>query len=234
MAVTGKEKLYVTSGGGFRDVSVQEVADFAAAEAGDVVSVNGVQPNEQGEVTLTSVEVGAVELVTTPFILYGTGGSGVPLQLGWSANPTQTMALRGVDGVLAVGSPTAGDHATPKNYTDAGDNQRVSKVASPFIVYGTNGSSVDIAVTYAQAATVNTLAYREAGGTLSVGTPTATGHAATKAYVDGLTAAATTSVNGTVKLADFQANSAAADVATLVTDFNALLAKLRSKVMAAS
>lgn len=42
------------------------------------------------------------------------------------------------------------------------------------------------------------------------------------------TAAATVSVAGTVKRAAAQANSTATDVAGLVTDFNALLAKLRT------
>lgn len=40
--------------------------------------------------------------------------------------------------------------------------------------------------------------------------------------------AATTSVNGGVKMAAAQANTAATDVAGLVTDINALLAKLRA------
>jgi len=40
--------------------------------------------------------------------------------------------------------------------------------------------------------------------------------------------AATNTVNGTVKRAAAQANSTATDVAGLVTDFNALLAKLRT------
>ncbi len=39
---------------------------------------------------------------------------------------------------------------------------------------------------------------------------------------------ATTSVKGVVNRTPAQVNSAAADVATLVTDFNALLAKLRT------
>lgn len=42
------------------------------------------------------------------------------------------------------------------------------------------------------------------------------------------TAAATTAVAGSVKQAAAQANSTATDVAGLVTDFNALLAKLRT------
>ena len=40
--------------------------------------------------------------------------------------------------------------------------------------------------------------------------------------------AATTSATGSVKQAAAQVNSVAPDVATLVTDFNALLAKLRT------
>lgn len=44
----------------------------------------------------------------------------------------------------------------------------------------------------------------------------------------GSVPAATTTVVGGVKMAADQANSVAADVATVVTDFNALLAKLKA------
>ncbi len=46
--------------------------------------------------------------------------------------------------------------------------------------------------------------------------------------------AATTTVNGTVKQATVQANSTATDVAGLVADFNALLAKLKTAGIMAS
>lgn len=51
----------------------------------------------------------------------------------------------------------------------------------------------------------------------------------TKNGVDvGIGQHATTSAYGTVKQSATQSNSAAVDVATLVTDFNALLAKLKA------
>ncbi|WP_210328389.1 head fiber protein [Mesorhizobium caraganae] len=61
-----------------------------------------------------------------------------------------------------------------------------------------------------------------------VPTPTTATQAATMGYVDGRTANATTGARGVVLQAAAQANSAAADIATMVTDFNALLAKLRT------
>lgn len=59
MAITGTEKIYVSRGSSFKSLSVQQLADYAAAEAGDVVSINGVTPNESGEVTLTPASIGA-------------------------------------------------------------------------------------------------------------------------------------------------------------------------------
>ncbi|MDF5713566.1 MAG: head fiber protein [Rhizonema sp. NSF051] len=49
-----------------------------------------------------------------------------------------------------------------------------------------------------------------------------------KATAGTLIPAATTTVNGSVKKAATQANSTATDVAGLVADFNALLAKLKA------
>lgn len=47
-------------------------------------------------------------------------------------------------------------------------------------------------------------------------------------YINSTGSAATTTVNGTVKKAATQAASTATDVAGLVADFNALLAKLKA------
>ena len=58
MAVTGKEKLYVSSGGSTATVSVQDVADFASGESGSVSSVNNVAP-VAGNVTLAPADLGA-------------------------------------------------------------------------------------------------------------------------------------------------------------------------------
>lgn len=51
-------------------------------------------------------------------------------------------------------------------------------------VYGTDGAGNQSLWAHSQTATANAIARRAAGGVLSVGTPTATDHATTKAYVD--------------------------------------------------
>lgn len=70
----------------------------------------------------------------------------------------------------------------------------------------------------------------DAGVPKSYGLPTPIKLVDLATYFSGevTVAAATTAANGTVKQAAAQANSTATDVAGLVTDFNALLAKLRT------
>lgn len=68
----------------------------------------------------------------------------------------------------------------------------------------------------------------DAGVPKSYGMPTPIRLADLANYFAGEAPAATTAVNGTVKQAAAQANSTATDVAGLVADFNALLAKLRT------
>lgn len=100
MAVTGKEKLYVSSGGSTSTLSVQEVADYAAAEAGDVVSVNGVEPNEQGVVILAPSDLGATtvgaavfEAADAPTALAAIGGLAAA---GTAAQATKLATARAI------------------------------------------------------------------------------------------------------------------------------------------
>lgn len=53
------------------------------------------------------------------------------------------------------------------------------------IVYGTNANGAETFYTIKSSAQANSIALRETGGALNVGTPTADAHATTKAYVDG-------------------------------------------------
>lgn len=78
-------------------------------------------------------------------------------------------------------------------------NDKVDKVTDNWKVYATNGSGNQTSVSYSSNATSNSLAYRSTGGVLTVGTPTADAHAATKKYVDdGLSAKADSSSLATV------------------------------------
>ena len=63
-------------------------------------------------------------------------------------------------------------------------NNKVDKTSDTYRIYGTNGSGAQVNYKLATAATGSTIPYRDTGGTLQVGTPTADSHATTKKYVD--------------------------------------------------
>ncbi len=62
-----------------------------------------------------------VTKTATVAIAYGTDASGLQTNLAYSqAATTNTLARRASNGVLAVGTPTSGGHATTKDYVDSG------------------------------------------------------------------------------------------------------------------
>lgn len=81
-----------------------------------------------------------------------------------------------------IGDTTIHVTSTDKTNWDG----KVDKVSSASKIYGTNSSSAQTTYSLSSSATASTIAYRGTGGVLSVGTPTANAHAATKAYVDGI------------------------------------------------
>ena len=70
---------------------------------------------------------------------------------------------------------------------------KVDKVTTANTLYGVNGSGNQASYVISQGSDTSSIAQRSSGGTLSVGTPTASSHATTKAYVD---AADALKVNG--------------------------------------
>jgi len=74
----------------------------------------------QSDVTnLVSDLAAKVSAVTLTNSVYGTDGSGAPVNYSITGNATQnTIAYRATGGVLAVGTPTAGGHAATKTYVD--------------------------------------------------------------------------------------------------------------------
>lgn len=67
---------------------------------------------------------------------------------------------------------------------------KVDKITTPTVLYGTDGTGAPASYPLSTAANANAVAQRGAGGTLLVGTPTASGHATTKGYVDAQITAA--------------------------------------------
>lgn len=83
---------------------------------GAVDSVNG----QTGAVVLTATDVGAVVSSAIASRVYGTGtvGEAATYTIGGGAATAWSLAQRGADGVLLVGTPTAATHATTKGYVD--------------------------------------------------------------------------------------------------------------------
>lgn len=75
-------------------------------------------------------------------------------------------------------------------------SNKVDKVSTASKAYGTDGSGNQTTYSVEAAATQYTIPYRNAGGVLNVGTPTADAHATTKKYVDDSVAAVIPSQTG--------------------------------------
>lgn len=141
-------------------------------------------------------------------------------QLGTQENPIYTAANIGDGSVTTAmiedGAVTDEKLAKPKVDVPAG--------IQPQMVIGTSLSTNVIGmVGYSQDATPDHLAMYSFTGQLSTAAPVANTDAATKKYVDD-----NLSPKLTATKAAAQANSTATDVAGLVADYNALLAKLRT------
>lgn len=66
-------------------------------------------------------------------------------------------------------------------------NGKYSRPTGNSVLYANDSGGAPTTMSYGQTATVNTLVQRGTNGVIVVGTPTATNHAATKAYVDSKT-----------------------------------------------
>ncbi len=72
------------------------------------------------------------------------------------------------------------------NATQTSINTKVDRVSTLNRVYGTDGTGAQNTYGITGNPTPNTIAYRATNGVLAVGTPTVSGHAATKGYVDAV------------------------------------------------
>lgn len=83
-----------------------------------------------------------VNKTATPYRVYGTNSAGSELPMEWAWTPnTDSIARRGVDGTLQVGTPAGANNATTKAYVDAANNVKSDKTSTFAIAsHGTNAS----------------------------------------------------------------------------------------------
>ena len=114
-----------------------------------------------------------------------TNGNQITWNIGGSAF-ADTLATRGTNGVLKVGTPSDNADATTKLYVDDGLSGKLDKVTTgdSTRAYVVNGSNQQAMIAITEGSYAGTIAYRGTNGILNVGTPTADAHATTKKYVD--------------------------------------------------
>ena len=143
-----------------------------------------------------------------------------------------TLALRSATGTIDVATPTVAAHAARKDYVDGKTwdgaditTGTVSAARLPVATASVPGtmSAADKAILdgATAAATGLTLAKRYSDGRMDVTTPTGSGNAANKSYVDAQVTVKLTATKGT-------AVANATDAASAITQLNALLASLRA------
>lgn len=173
--------------------------------------------------------------VATGSIVYGTNLEGAQTPIPYASAPGAfALVMWDITGNFTVNAPAADGNPTTKLYVDNSVGSRVPGTSQANMLYGTNGTGIYELYplgTFVQVGPVN----QSIAGVKTFdsvpkanGTPADPTDLTPKSYVDGRTAGATTSVPGVVAQSVAQANSVAADVAALVTDFNALLAKMRT------
>lgn len=95
-----------------------------------------------------------------------------------------TLMRRTSSGRVSVAAPSEAANAANKQYVDQAVLTKVDTTSTASRLYGTSSAGSQELVQYASSATENTIPYRATGGTLQVGEPTDSSHAATKTYVD--------------------------------------------------
>lgn len=95
-----------------------------------------------------------------------------------------TLMRRTSSGRVSVAAPSEAANAANKQYVDQAVLTKVDTTSTGNRLYGTNSGGAQAQLTYANAATANTIPYRGTNGTLPVGAPTSGEHATTKTYVD--------------------------------------------------
>ena len=118
------------------------------------------------------------------YIVYGNDA---PTLIGGSLGKNSTtVAIRGENGRLQVGTPVGVNDATTKAYVDGGFIEKWTPTDNELHVYAVNQYGEQVHETYTNNALAWSIVRRNDVGQSEFSTPTADAHAATKAYVDGL------------------------------------------------
>ena len=118
---------------------------------------------------------------------YVVYGNDAPTLIGGSLGKNSTtVAIRGENGRLQVGTPVGVNDATTKAYVDGGFIAKWTPTDNQLYVYAINQNGEQVHEIYTNNALAWSIVRRNDVGQSEFSTPTADAHAATKAYVDGL------------------------------------------------
>ena len=164
--------------------TIVQRAEGGVVKVGTAVADNDAMPKKQVEDNfaprLTS------DNPTYPYF-YAVYGNNAPTLIGGSlGNNSTTVAIRGENGRLQVGTPVGINDATTKAYVDGGFIEKWTPTDNQLYVYAVNQNGEQIHEKYSNNPLAWSIVRRNDVGQSEFGTPTADAHAATKAYVDGL------------------------------------------------
>lgn len=187
MTINGQAR-FTYNGGTTKDVTMDIEVPIVA---GDGITIDKKANQEKVEVkldtALTDGKYVAKQTTTIagPSFVYAYDSNGERYFQISSGPNGGTVAYRGVNAVLKVGTPVADEDATTKKYVDDGFVARQTPTSGTH-VYSTKPDGTQGTEGLSATAQAYTIAYRYTDGRLRVGTPVGVNDATTKAYVDGL------------------------------------------------
>ena len=186
MTINGQAR-FTYDGGTTKDVPMDIDVPVVA---GDGITIDKVNGQEKVEVKLDTAYADAHYVksyvgtsgTVLVYIRQGDHDSVVSLNV----DPFDlTVAQRRAGGALKVGTAVEDSDAMPKKQVEDGFVAKVTPSNNLTYVYSRDENG-DKSVQATSMKTGNTVAYRDANGNISVGTPVGVNDATTKAYVDGL------------------------------------------------
>ena len=165
------------------DTYVSLAGEITVAEGSNIV--NSTAPTDDSHLTNKKyVDDNFVPKTTTPWRVYATNGAGNQGLLNYTAELSNlALVQRDSSGRAKIQTPVNDMEIANKKYVDDGFVAKVTPSNNLTYVYSRDENG-DKSVQATSMTTGNTVAYRDANGNISVGTPTADDHAATKKYVD--------------------------------------------------
>lgn len=160
-----------------------------------VVSLNEIIANINSDISgVNDTKLDKVTSAANNIRVYAvtTEGNQIMQKTSKLSAEANSVAVRTDDGTIFTESPTENLHAANKKYVDdtntALDNKKLDKIISTGVnkLYSVNTEGEQSSIEFSQSTTAETIAQRNAGGALAVGTPTTDDEATPKSYVDTL------------------------------------------------